>query len=51
MRDHIVTIALILLVALLARLGVWRNNAAVLTMAGAALTGLFALIEAPRPKD
>lgn len=51
MRDHIVTIALILLVVLLARLGVWRNNAAVLTMAGAALTGLFALIQASRPKN
>jgi hypothetical protein len=51
MRDHVVTIALILLVALLAGLGVWRNNPAVIAMAGAALTGLFALIQAPSKKD
>jgi hypothetical protein len=30
---------------------VWHNNPAVLTMAGAALTGLFALIQAPSMKD
>jgi hypothetical protein len=47
MREHIVTIALILLVALLAGLGVWRNNPAVIAMAGAGLPGFFALIQAP----
>lgn len=46
--NHTTTIiTLILLVAFLAGIGVRSNNPAVIAMAGATLTGLFALIQAP----
>jgi hypothetical protein len=47
MKDHVVTIALVLLTVTLAVAGAWKGNAVVLGLAGTALGGLLAYIQAP----
>lgn len=47
MREHVVTISLVALVTALAVAGAWKGNAVVLGLAGTALGGLLAYIQAP----
>jgi hypothetical protein len=48
MPERTITYGLIALVALLAILGAKTHDGSVLTMAAAALTGLFAWLQVPR---